>query len=189
MLQPYKEECATLAVRRIGPGSVLVQEPEGLTWLGVRTADALTTPCQTDAALLTVTPTECSLVQATYFGYADSRNSRDGEQQENRAGDEEMLFCTEHPVDIAFDWSRGRGTITATLPTLLTFHHLDATAVMVDGAAHALRRLGKTVIFGIPPGRHTLTLTLAAPSLATTKVKRALTAAWQATIDSSVARL
>jgi len=177
ILQPHMADQAAVAVRHIGSGSVLVQEAEGLTWLGVRTTDPLATPCQTDAALLTVSETECSLVQATYFGYSSAKSN----------GQDELLFGTEHPVDIAFDWASGQGTITATLPTLLTFYQLEASALQVDGANRALRHEGDTTTFSVPPGRHTIALTLTTPSPATAAIPALLADAWNAAATSSAA--
>lgn len=175
ILHPHYEDAPTLATRHIGQGSVLVQEPEGLTWLGVRTAAPLNTPCQTDAAIFTVTLRECSLVRATYFGCA-AQDTVDAAGTETNT---ERLFCAEHPVDIAFDWARGQGTVTATLPTLLTFYDLAAEAVMVDGFGRALRRRANAVTFSVPPGRHTVAFVgyHAAPVAA--QVYGALAAAWE----------
>ncbi|MCB9152099.1 MAG: FG-GAP repeat protein [Caldilineaceae bacterium] len=179
ILHPHAEITPSLATRHIGQGSVLVDEPEGLTWLGVRTAAPLTSPCHTDAAILTVTPYACSLVRATYFGCAAEANA---------PTEPDLFFCAEHPIDIAFDWARGQGTVTATLPTLLTFYGLDAAAVTVDGEERAVRHQAETVTFSVPPGRHTLAfLAYQAPPSAS-NVSTALAAAWHASTTATTAK-
>jgi len=160
ILHPRWATDAPLAVKRLTPASLLVQEPEGLAWLAVRTAEPLSAPCQTDAQSAIVDGQSCALVQATTFGC------------------DAPLFSAEHPVDFAFDWARGQGTINATLPTLLTFHQLDATALQVDGRTRPLRRAGETLIFSVPPGQHTITLTLATAAAACTRLPAALEDAW-----------
>ncbi len=192
ILHPHYAETPALTTRHIGPGSVLVQEPEGLTWLGIRTATALSSPCQTDAAILTVTAQECSLVRATYFGCAAN-----GKREMADRNTDALLFCAEHPVDIAFDWARGQGTVTATLPTLLTFYGLAAGAVAIDGFARALRHHNNSgsntgensgndiVTFSVPPGRHTIAFHAYTAAPITAQVYTALAAAWDGTPTNS----
>ncbi len=160
ILHPRWATEAPLTVKRLTPASLLVQEPDGLVWLAVRTADPLATPCQTDAQSAIVDGASAAVVQATTFGC-------DG-----------PLFSAEHPVDLTFDWASGQGTISATLPTLLTFHQLDATALQVDGWARPLRRTGETLIFSVPPGQHTFALTLSTPAEACKDLAAALQTAW-----------
>lgn len=179
ILHPHYEEAPALAARHIGQGSVLIEETEGLAWLGVRTHEPLTSPCQTDAKILTVTLSECSLVQATYFGCSTDSDA-------NITGP--RLFEAEHPVDIAFDWGRGQGTVTATLPTLLTFYDLDADAVMVDGFGRALRRSENMATFSVPPGQHTIAFVGYRSAAVASQVDKALTAAWDRAATSTDAQ-
>jgi outer membrane protein assembly factor BamB len=162
ILHPYWEHEAPLVARRVDQGSVLVQEAEGLVWLGASVGAGTQPPCQTDAVLWAVTATTLSLVCATQFGC------------------ESPLFQAEHPVDIEFDLSSGQGVVEAALPTLFTLHGLDATDLQVDGMERALRRDGDSLTFSVPPGRHRFALALAARPDAIAAVSTALAAAWDA---------
>lgn len=162
LLHPRREDDAPLAARRLDQGSVLVAEEMGLTWLGTRISEPVQAPCQTDAALWAVTAQDLALVHVTEFGH-------DG-----------PILQAEHPVDIEFDLASGRGAVTADLPTLLTFHNIDATALQVDHVGRALRREDDRLTFSVPPGRHTFTLSLAAQPAAIDALRTTLEAAWSA---------
>ncbi|MEZ4837165.1 MAG: hypothetical protein R2873_35070 [Caldilineaceae bacterium] len=161
LLHPRRAEDAPLAARRIDAASVLVQEASGPVWLGTRQDDAVTAPCATDAQLWAVGTDEIALVHATHFACEDA------------------FFAAEHPVDVAFDLNSGAGEISAPLPTLLTFHGVDAAALAIDGKDRSLRHQDGGVIFSVPPGKHRFALTLRSLPAVVDQIRAALSAAWE----------
>lgn len=139
LLRPRLDQEPLPKLRRAGAGSVLLQDEEGLAWLGVHQPGDEATDIVVDA--------EAWWVGEDGFAIARGTGLKcDG-----------LSVAADRPLSLEVDLQRMEAVTLADYATLLTVDLPSVVAVAVDGVERPVREVEGGLSFTVPEGRHQLT--------------------------------
>jgi len=146
-------------MRRLGSGSVLLRDEEGLSWLGVHLPGEASAEIGTDA--------EAWWVGEMGFAFANGSTLQC----------EGLSVRADRPLSLEVDLQQMEAVALADYATLLTVDLPAVAGVMVNGVERPVREVEGGISFSVPEGRHVLTF-LCTDDLVSPALTLALDAMW-----------
>ncbi|MGQ9555569.1 MAG: FG-GAP-like repeat-containing protein [Anaerolineae bacterium] len=140
VLYPHLVSGALPEAKRVGDGSLLLKEKDGIGWLGTATVTPPQSPGATDATMWCIMSSSISLAQATYL----------------RCGT--FSLQADRPLSIELDLTSGRGVAITDFATLVTLKAPKVEVLALDGHQRAFASTDGSIGFTVPEGRHEFAL-------------------------------